>query len=384
VNGLYQPALSTVDTLPRGVKVGSLAAALDTDFERVETHLARCARFEDHAFVALNTALMEDGAFVHIPRGVVVEEPIHLLFIGTAGADPMVSHPRNLIVAEENSQATVIESYVGGQVFGCSGVQVFGSDKDAPAFDVAGPEHLNTRTPEHPIPYFTNAVTEIIAAENAVLDHYKVQRESEAAFHVATLQVQQGRSSNFTSHSISVGGALVRNDIRVVLDGPGGEATLNGLYIVNGRQHVDHHTVIDHAKPHCNSHELYKGILDGHATAVFNGKIYVRPDAQKTDAKQTNQNLLLSRDAVIDTKPQLEIFADDVRCTHGATVGRLDEDALFYLRSRGIGLAEARSLLTYAFASDVLARIKVEPLRTQLEELLFARLSKSPPGERGH
>jgi Fe-S cluster assembly protein SufD len=181
-----------------------------------------------------------------------------------------------------------------------------------------------------------------------------------------------------------VGGALVRNDIRVVLDGPGGEATLNGLYIVNGRQHVDHHTVIDHAKPHCNSHELYKGILDGHATAVFNGKIYVRPDAQKTDAKQTNQNLLLSRDAVIDTKPQLEIFADDVRCTHGATVGRLDEDALFYLRSRGIGLAEARSLLTYAFASDVLARIKVEPLRTQLEELLFARLSKSPPGERGH
>ncbi|MBI3909526.1 MAG: Fe-S cluster assembly protein SufD [Armatimonadetes bacterium] len=356
VNGRYASELSTPGihaergwTLPRAVKAGSLAAALKTDFERVETHLARYAAFHQHPFVALNTALMEDGAFLHIPRGVIVEEPIHLVFIATRApsgrGEPVVSHPRTLIVAEENSLATVIETYAG------------------PDGDV----------------YFTNAVTEIVAGENAVLDHYKVQQESEAAFHIATLHVQQARSSTFSSHSISLGGALVRNDVRAVLDGPGSESTLNGLYVARGQQHVDNHTVIDHAKSHCNSHELYKGILDGRATGVFNGKIFVRPGAQKTDARQTNQNLLLSQDAVIDTKPQLEIFADDVRCTHGATVGQLDEDAIFYLRSRGIGVEEARGLLTYAFASDVLGQFKIESLRTHLEELLHARLLR---GER--
>jgi Fe-S cluster assembly protein SufD len=346
VNGWLAPQLSTLEALPRGVTVRSLADALENDFGCVEAHLARGARCRDHAFVALNTALMEDGAFVRIALGAVVEEPIHLLFLGTAGDAPSVSHPRVLIVAEENSQATILESYAG----------------------------VENRTDAGNRPYFTNAVTEIVAAENAVLDHYKTQRESEAAFHVATLWVRQARSSNFSSHSISLGGALVRNDITAVLGGPGIESTLNGLYVVGGRQHVDNHTAIDHANPHCNSHELYKGILDGHATGVFSGKIFVREDAQKTDAKQTNQNLLLSRDAVIDTKPQLEIFADDVRCTHGATVGQLDADALFYLRSRGIGEAEARGLLTYAFASDILGRIKVEPLRAALEDLLFAQL----------
>jgi Fe-S cluster assembly protein SufD len=319
----------------------------------VQQHLARYARYRDRAFVALNTALMEDGAYVRIPRGVIVEEPIHLLFVGSAAdGAPAVSHPRILIVAEENSQATVIETFVGvGD----------GVGRPTPGLPDGGV-------------YFTNAVTEIVAAENAVLDHYRVQRESETAFHIATQWVQQARSSNFASHAISLGGALVRTDITAVLDGPGIESTLNGLYVVGGQQHVDTHTAIDHAQPHCNSHELYKGILDGRATAVFNGKIFVRQDAQKTDAKQTNQNLLLSRDAVIDTKPQLEIFADDVRCTHGATVGQLDADALFYLRSRGIDAAEARALLTYAFASDILGRIKVAPLRTALEELLFTRL----------
>jgi Fe-S cluster assembly protein SufD len=363
VNGHFAPQLSTLDAggggtprsgvgaahLPRGLAAGSLAAALETDFGRVQEHLGRYARYHDRAFVALNTAFMEDGAFVRIPRGAVVEEPIHLLFIGSANGAPVISHPRVLIVAEENSQATVIETYTGVEDRAGAGAH----------------------------PYFTNTVTEIVAAENAVLDHYKVQRESEAAFHVATQWVQQARSSNFSSHAISLGGSLVRNDIMAVLDGPGIESTLNGLYVVGGQQHVDTHTAIDHAQPYCNSHELYKGILDGHATAVFNGKIFVRQDAQKTDAKQTNQNLLLSRDAVIDTKPQLEIFADDVRCTHGATVGQLDADALFYLRSRGIGEAEARGLLTYAFASDILGRIKVAPLRTALEELLFARLPSS-------
>jgi Fe-S cluster assembly protein SufD len=340
LNGRFAPALSVTDTLPRGVKVSSLAAALATDFAAVEAQLARSARFHDQPFVALNTALWEDGAFVFIPRGIIVEEPIHLLFLTSPDAGPIVTHPRNLLVAEESSQATVIESYVG---------------RDSEV-------------------YLTNAVTEIVLGENAVLDHYRVQRESDAAFHMATQQVQQSRSSNFSSHSIALGGALVRNDVNAILGGPGIESTLNGLYIASGRQHVDTHTAIDHAHPHCNSHELYKGILDGRATGVFNGKIFVRQDAQKTDAKQTNQNLLLSEDATINTKPQLEIFADDVRCTHGATVGQLDDDAVFYLRSRGIGRAEARGLLTYAFASDILNRIRVAPLREYLEAHLFERL----------
>lgn len=335
INGVFAPRLSVVEGLPDGVVVGSLSA-MAQEAEAVERHLARYARWDDRAFVALNTALMTDGAFLYLPRGAVVEEPIHFLFLSIARAEPLVTYPRALIVAEETSQATIVESYVG----------------------------------EPGAVYFTNAVTEIVLAEGAVLDHYRVQRESAAAFHIATQQVYQSRSSTFTTHSVQLGGGLVRNDINAVLDGPGGECTLNGLYVVDGHRHVDNHTAIDHAQPHCNSHELYKGILDGHGTAVFNGKIYVRQGAQKTDAKQTNQNLLLSEDATINTKPQLEIFADDVRCTHGATVGQLDRDALFYLRSRGIGVEAARALLTHAFATDILSRVKVEPLRRELETLL--------------
>src|SRR5262249_35960865 len=239
------------------------------------------------------------------------------LFYSTTG-EPAVAHPRSLVVAGTSSQLTLVETYAGrdGEV------------------------------------YFTNAVTEVVAGENAVLDHYKVQRESRAAFHVATTQVRQARSSNFSSHFIGLGGGLVRNEVRALLDAEGCECTVNGLYVAGGRQHADNHTVIDHARPHCASHELYKGILDGHAHGVFNGKIFVREDAQKTDAKQTNQTLLLSDDAVINTKPQLEIYADDVKCTHGATVGQLDAESLFYLRARGIGLDEARSLLIFAFAND--------------------------------
>ena len=257
---------------------------------------------DNHAFVALNTAALEDGAFVHIPRSAVVEEPIHLLFVSTAHDGPTVSHPRTLILAGENSQATIVESYAG------------------PAGQV----------------YFTNAVTEVVVGENAVVDHYKVQRESVKAFHIATMQVQLARSANFSSHSIGLGGLLVRNDANAVSRRRRLECTLNGLYMASDRQLVDNHTAIDHAMPHCNSHEVYKGILDGHARGVFNGKIFVRQDAQKTDAKQTNQTLLLSNDAQINTKPQLEIFADDVQCTHGATIGQLSDDALFYLRARGI------------------------------------------------
>jgi Fe-S cluster assembly protein SufD len=222
--------------------------------------------------------------------------------------------------------------------------------------------------------YFTNVVTEIVAGDNAVVAHYKLQRESEEAFHISTVQVSLSHNSNFSSHSIDLGGALVRNDVNAVLDGQGIECVLDGLYMVAGRQHVDNHTRIDHVKPHCSSRELYKGVLGGRSRGVFNGKIYVHKDAQKTDAKQTNKNLLLSEDAVINTKPQLEIYADDVKCTHGTTIGQLDQEAIFYLRSRGIDLEAARGLLTYAFASEMIGRIKVEPVRAQLEHLLLARL----------
>ena len=347
VNGRYAPSLSTVRPLPAGVNAGSLAAVLATHPERVEPHLGRHAGYEEHAFVALNTAFIRDGAFVSIPKGAVVNGPIHLVFVSTAPAEATVSHPRNLILLGVNSQATVVESYLG-------------PDGET---------------------YFSNAVTEVVGAENAVLDHYKVQREGVEAFHVATTQVHLGRGANYTSTSIALGGTLVRNEVNVVLGAEGDECTLNGLYMAAGRQLVDNHTRIDHAKPHCASHELYKGILDGKARGVFNGKIFVHPDAQKTDAKQTNKTLLLSEDAVINTQPQLEIFADDVKCTHGATIGQLAADAIFYLRSRGIGRDEARSLLTYAFANDIVGRIKVEPIRARLEEMLLAggRVPQGPP-----
>jgi Fe-S cluster assembly protein SufD len=327
------------DSLPGGIIVCSLARALADHPDLVEPHLARYADFEDHAFRALNTAFLHEGAFVYLPPGVVVEQPINLSFTGgTSGEAPLMWARRALIVAGRNSQATVCEKYSGP-----SGV-----------------------------PYFTNAVTEIVLDEGAILDHYKVQQEGDGAFHVATTQVRTGRSSNFSSHNLTFGGRLTRNDVNAYLGGEGGECTLNGLYVGDGERLIDNHTRIDHATPHCASHELYKGILDGKSRGVFAGRIYVHQDAQKTDAKQTNQTLLLSDDAVIDTKPQLEIFADDVKCTHGATVGQLDAESVFYLRTRGIGKDEARALLTFAFANDVVSRIKIEPLRDELEKLLFA------------
>jgi Fe-S cluster assembly protein SufD len=342
VNGKYAPELSTLRPLPAGVRVSRLAEALETDAAIIETHLARYAAFDNQAFVALNTAFLEDGAFVHIPRNSVVEEPIRLLFLAAAGQTPTISHPRTLIVAEENSQATILESYAGLE----AGVT------------------------------FTNAVTEIAVGANAVLDHYKLTQESDTAYHIATMQVELARGSHFASHNITLGGAIVRNDQNARLGGEGGACTLNGLYLARDRQLVDNHTAIDHALPHCDSHELYKGILDGRGQGVFNGKIYVRKDAQKTDAKQTNQTLLLSPEAQINTKPQLEIFADDVKCTHGATIGQLDANQLFYLRARGIGKEDARSLLIYAFAEEIIDRIKVDALRERLSALLFERLAQ--------
>jgi Fe-S cluster assembly protein SufD len=349
VNGRYTPELSSLSPLPPGTVVCSLAEALESHIAKVEPYLGRHADYEEHAFTALNTAFIRDGAFVYLPKGAVVLNPILLVFVSSTPGQALVSHPRNLIVAGANSQARIIENYVS-------------------------PDGVVS---------FTNAVTEMIGGEGAVLDHYKVQCESKDAFHIATLQVRQGRASNFSAHSIALGGSLVRNNVNVVLDAEGCECTLNGLSIASGEQLIDNHTRIDHAKPHCTSHELYKGILDGNAKGVFSGRIYVHPDAQKTDAKQTNQTLLLSEGATINTKPQLEIFADDVKCTHGATVGQLDAEALFYLRTRGIDRESARGLLTFAFANDIVSRIKIEPLRAQLEAQLLAthRLPLKPDGQ---
>ncbi len=368
INGTYCPGLSSLGDLPAVVTAGNLGAVLALGNVSLEQHLARHAKYEDHAFVALNTAFMEDGAFIEIPKDVVLEKPIYLLFISTANGQPTVVHPRNLILIGWGSQVSFIEAYLGLDV-GADGVRP-GSMVAAVTAPASRPGGV----------YFTNAVTELVAGEGAVVDYCKVQEENERAFHVATLQVHQARSSSVTTHSIAFGGRLVREEVKTVLDGEGAECLLNGLYVINGQQHVDNHTTIDHAKPHCGSRELYKGVLDGHSTAVFNGKIMVRKDAQKTDSKQSNKNLLLSENAVINTKPQLEIYADDVKCTHGATIGQIDPDAVFYIRSRGIALEEARKLLVQAFANDLIARIKFEPLRAQLNKALLARLAKGQQG----
>ncbi|MFL5119603.1 MAG: Fe-S cluster assembly protein SufD, partial [Microvirga sp.] len=343
VNGRLSTRLSTLSGLPDGVVVAGLAEALQAAPQALEPWLAQFARFDDQPFVALNTAFLTDGAVIRVPRGVAVERPIHVLYFTTSEASnehPLAIFPRNLFVAGENSQVTIVETYAGEG------------------------------------PYFTCPVTELVAGPGSVVDHYKLQMESREAFHIATFQVQGERSCAPSSHSISIGGALVRNDVNAVLDGEGIDCILNGLYLGEGRQVIDNHMRVEHAKPHCASHELYKGVLDGKSRAVFNGLIHVHKGAQKTDAKQSNRNLLLSRDAVANSNPQLEIYADDVKCTHGSTVGQLDDDAVFYLRSRGIGQEAARSLLTYAFASDIVERVKVEPLRHELEEHLFASLPK--------
>ncbi len=335
--------------LPEGVLVCGLAEALEKHPQLVEANLARHADFKRNAFAALNTAFLRDGFFVHVPRGCIVEEPIFLESLVAALNDdgPYAWHRRCLIVLGPNSKAAVVESFTGP-------LQA----------------------------YLTNAVTEVVVGDNAELDHYKVQEEGDAAFHMALTQVQLGRAARFSSHAFSLGGAWSRNEINAVFTGEGGECTLNGLYRGAGRQFLDNRTFIDHAFPNCASHELYKGILDGHSRGVFNGKIYVRQDAQKTDAKQTNKTLLLSEDATINTKPQLEIYADDVKCTHGATVGQLDDEAIFYLRSRGLGRQEACDLLTYAFANDVVDRVRVESLRERLSQtLLTARRGPEEPSE---
>ena len=342
VNGRFAPALSTVPAMAGGVRVESLAAALASRPEALGFHLARLARQDGRAFLALNTAFLHDGAVVEIPPHTDVAEPIHLLFLASAPDGATVSHPRTLVIAGENSQARIVESYAG-----------FGAG-----------------------PYLTNAVTEVAVGDGAVIDHYRVQQDGAQAFHIGATHATVRRSAAYTSHAVTFGAAISRSDIVVSLEGEGATCTLNGLYLVDGTRLADHHTEIDHAQPHCSSHELYKGILGGRGRAVFNGRIRVRPDAQKTDAKQTNKTLLLSDEAQINTTPQLEILANDVKCTHGATVGQLSEDALFYLRTRGIGRDEARALLIHAFSSDVLDRMPLESLRGYLDGLLVSKLRR--------
>jgi len=343
VDGRFTAKLSSAGKFPNGVKVGSLAAEIAANPGAVEPHLGRYLNIQRDAFSALNSAFIEDGAYVHVPKGIVLESPIHLLFISTAHDSPSVNYPRNLIVAGENSQATIVENYVS-----------LGRGERA----------------------LCNTVTELVAGDHSVISHYMIEREDESAFNVSTLRIQQGRAADVASHSLLVGGALVRNNVHPVLAGEGGECLINGLFVGRGRQHLDNYMLVEHASPHCRSRQFYNGILDGHARGVFHGRIIVHKDAQKTDAKQTNRNLLLSDTAQIDTKPQLEIYADDVKCTHGATIGQIEENSLFYLRSRGIDEATARQLLLFAFASECLDRMKEGPARTYVESLIRQNLGQ--------
>ncbi len=347
VNGFYSAKLSDLSGLSGKVKVGSLREAILKEPARVEQHLGRYASLEKNAFGALNTAFVLDGAFIDLGVGESVSEPIHLIFVSSSPEGAVLSQPRNLIVAGKGSSATVIESYV------------------SLADEV----------------YFTNAVTEIVLDEGAKLDHNKLIRESEKGFHIGATHVCGKKGSFLSSSSIAWSGRIARNNLRVLFDAEGSECALNGLYVVSTGQHVDNSILIDHAKPSCTSNELYKGIVNGRGTAVFNGKIIVREDAQKTDAHQVNKNLLLSEEATVDTKPHLEIFADDVKCTHGAAVGQLDEEAIFYLKSRGLREKSARDVLTYGFASDVIQRIKIAPVQKELNRLLAERLQMEVASE---
>ena len=343
VDGMFSQELSDSSSHPAGLIAGSLAETLKKHPDTIQSYFNYLVMGEENAFTTLNTAFLWDGAYISVPQGVILENPIQLLFVATHREQVYAAQPRNLIIAGIDSQCKIIEMYVG----------------------------LAQNT------YLTNTVTEISLGDNAVVEHDKFQVEGVNAYHIGTTHVQMNAASRFTSNVISLGGSIVRNNLTARFDAEGAECILNGLSLGRGTQVVDNHTVIDHAKPHCTSHELYKSILDGASKGIFNGKVFVRKDAQKTDAKQTNKTLLLSDDATMNTKPQLEIFADDVKCTHGATIGQLDDEQIFYLRSRGIGLDAARDILTSAFAGDVVNRITIEPFRRQVERMIHDRLNKN-------
>lgn len=341
IDGYFVAKLSSFAEPATDIIMMGLAEACAKKSSALQTHLNKYIDDTKIGFTTLNTAFFRDGAYIHLPPNSICNKPIELLFIATAQQDiPYTTPIRNLIIAEQNSQVKIIETYVS----------------------------LGEKN------HFTNTTTELIASENTVIEHYKVLQENPHTFHIGTLQVKQQAHSRFTSHSFAWGGALVRSDTNIHLAAEYAECELNGLYVLNNQQHIDHHTLIDHAKPHGTSRECYKGIISDRARGVFNGKVYVHPDAQKTNAQQTNKNLLLSEQAEIDTKPQLEIYADDVQCTHGATVGQLNTDALFYLRSRGIDEIQARNTLIYAFAREMIERVPIKSLRAQLETALNKKL----------
>ncbi len=344
VDGQFSDSLSTILPQQKGVVLGSLAAALAQDAAGLQKILASPGRGAPNPFAALNTAFFLDGAFLNVPAGMSVAEPIHLLFISTATEAGATAQPRNIIIAGKGSKLTILESYAG----------------------VAD------------VPYFTNPVSEFVLEENAAVEHCKFQDERLSAFHVATQRVSLARGCNFISHSFATGAKLSRNNINTFLNGEGVECVLNGLYLTKDDQLADHHMVVEHAKPHCNSHEYFNGILDDRSRGVFHGRILVQQEAQKTDAKQTNKNLLLSDNATANTKPQLEIYADDVKCTHGATIGQLNDESIFYLRARGIGLQTARRMLIHAFAGEIIDRVRCEPLRTELDQIIWDRLEQNP------
>ena len=339
VNGVYVAALSSAADLAQGLQIGSLAEFIKRGDGAVARELGRHASVERQHFVALNTAFLGDGAVVALAPGCRLERPIYLLFISTSIKQPVISHPRILLLLGAGSEAKIVESYLG----------------------------ISGRA------YFCNAVTELVGGADSIVEHFRLQQESDNGFHVGTLDANLARGCHLTAHAVTLSGGLVRNNVRVLLNGEGAECVLNGLYLADGQQHIDNYTLIEHVSPKASSLELYKGLLGGSAHGVFNGKIIVHKDAQKSDARQTNKNLLLSDSAVIDTKPQLEIYADDVKCSHGSTIGQLDDDAIFYLRSRGLDVASARSLLSFAFASDVVRRLGIEHLRQRLDEYLVGR-----------
>lgn len=343
LNNGFCENLSNIGDVPEGITISSLRKKIIENNDLVNMHLAQHAKIKENAFCALNTAFITDGAFINIKRNSEYQGPIHLLYITDSRKDNVVTHPRNLIIVEKNAHLDVIESYVN-----------LGENR-----------------------YFTNPVTEIVVGENAHVNHYKIQSEGKNAFHMALLQVHQEQNSSYNSHNYNFGGLIARNEINVVLNGKGANSTLNGLYVTNEQQLVDNHTKIDHATDHCNSRELYKGILDDASRSVFSGKIHVRKNAQKTDAIQSNQNILLSETATVDTKPQLEIFADDVKCTHGGTVGQLDKDGLFYLRSRGISEQKAKNIMINAFAEQVTNLILNDNIRDFILNAVHKKIQKS-------
>ena len=333
-NGIFIQGSSNLQNLQKGLTICSLVDAVKSNSPVFEKQYAQYADVNADPFIALNTAMTKDGVFIHIAKNTIIEKPIHIIHVSTALQNTIIN-PRNLIVVDENAQAKIIESF---------------------------------ETVDSTAKIFNNALTEIVVDERAIVDHYKIQNENELGYLVNTTQVIQKKQSVFSTHTFTLSGSLVRNNLTLVLDGEHIESHLNGLYLTTGNQVVDNHTLVDHRKPNCNSNELYKGIIDGKSTATFNGKIYVRKDAQKTNAFQSNKNILLSEAGTINTKPQLEIYADDVKCSHGTSTGKLDEDKIFYLRARGLSPESAKKLLMHAFASEVIDTIKIEALREYVED----------------